>query len=164
MFLHFGKKFVILFQLYGNITWTFCMHPLITTVFCSLYVRWNSWLTVLFTVLMGYSFISVNNAFRCSISCCNSIAVEQTVLDRLTKFLSFSIFHYIGAYELQLSYKSVLVAFLWIHVSIWFAAVLLTSISRNAICLFFSNSKVSWIFAWYEFSFVKIKSTFSGLA
>ena len=139
------------------------MYTSIITVFCNLCDWWSSWFMVLFTVLMGYSFIPVNTAFKCSISWCNNTVVEQTVLARLTRFLSVPIFHSIGVCEFQLVCKSVLASFLWTHFSTWFATVILTSTSRNVICLFLSNSKVNWIFGWYEFSFVKIKSTFSGL-
>ena len=52
------------------------------------------------------AFISVNTAFTCSISWCNSTVVEQTVLARLTRFLSVPIFHSIGACEFQLISRS----------------------------------------------------------
>ena len=62
---------------------------------------------------MGYSFIPVNTAFRCYISLCNNIVVEQTVLARFSRFLSVPIFHSIGACGFQLVYKSVLALFLF---------------------------------------------------
>ena len=132
------------FPLYGNIFWTFCVPPLFITVICNLCVWWSSWYVVLFTILMGYSFIPVNTAFRCSISWCNNIVVEQTVLAHLTRFFSVPIFHLSGACAFQLIYnKPVLVSFLWTHVSIWSPTVLLTSTSRDVICMFFSNLTVN---------------------
>ena len=97
----FWKKFYLIFEV-----WWYYLNlyesPVFITLFCNLCALWSSWFAVLFTILIGYSFIPVNTTFRCSISWCNNIVVQQTILARSTRFLSAPIFNSRGACAFQL--------------------------------------------------------------
>ena len=112
--------------------------------------------------LDGDSFIPVNTAFRCSISWCNNIVAEKTVLPRLTRFINVPVFHSIGACAFQ-QMLSVLSAFSACLFSLKTCFYLMSCSYNKCIQAYYFVCSFKIIFGWCEFSFLKTKSTFSGL-